>query len=54
MRAARKKTAVDSVKRVASEVSSSAVDAGRVVMEEAKNVGERMVEAATDLVQRVT
>jgi hypothetical protein len=42
------------VKRIATEVVMQTVDAGRAVMGEAKAMGERVGEATSSLVNRVT
>jgi hypothetical protein len=42
------------VKRVATGVVTQAMDAGKAVMEEAKTMGERVGEATSNLVNRVT
>jgi hypothetical protein len=42
------------VKRIATEVVTQTVGAGKAVMGEARAMGERVGEAATNLVEKVT
>jgi hypothetical protein len=53
-RARRKQSPVARVKRVATEVGTQAMDAGKTVVEEAKNVGERVFDFTSDMVNKVT
>ena len=49
-----KQSAVARVKRVASEVGTQAMDAGRSVVDEAKSIGERVFDFTSDAIDKVT
>ena len=54
-RAAKKKqSTVARVKRVASEVGTQALDAGKSVVDEAKSIGERVFDFTSDAIDKVT
>jgi hypothetical protein len=42
------------VKRVATEVGSQAMDAGKSVVDEAKNMGERVYDFTSDAINKIT
>ena len=52
--AKRKQGTVARVRRVATEVGSQAMDAGRTVVEEAKVMVERVYDSAADTINKVT
>jgi hypothetical protein len=52
--AKRKQSAVARVKRVATEVGTQALDAGKSVVEEAKTIGERVYDFTSDAINKVT
>ncbi|MDQ2932129.1 MAG: hypothetical protein M3Y05_15115 [Gemmatimonadota bacterium] len=52
--AKRKQSTVARVKRVASEVGTQALDAGKSMVEEVKSLGERAYDYTTDVIDKVT
>ena len=52
--AKRKQGAVARVRRVATEVGTQAMDAGRTVVEEAKVMVERVYDSTADAINKVT